>query len=428
MTELLVVIADRRIMGEIRRDRRGRLTFVYQDRWRSLDAAFPLSLSMPLVIAEHDHARIEPWVWGLLPDNEAILARWGRRFHVSPRNAFALLGAVGEDCPGAVQLVRPDRVDNILRDDGQQVEWLTEVDIAERLRILRRDQAAWRMAGDTGQFSLAGAQPKTAFLFDGQRWGVPFGRTPTTHILKPPINGFDGHAENEHLCLALARKPGLPAASSEVRRFEDEASIVVRRYDRTWLDGSLRRLHQEDMCQVLGLPPTKKYQNEGGPGCAELGEAIRTHSGEPGDDARTFARAIMLNWILGGTDAHAKNFSMLIGAGGRARLAPLYDVASTLPYKFDPKRLKMATRIGGKYLLEEVHSRHWVKFAADLRLPSAEVLDIGRTMAETFPAAFAETVDEARANGLDHPILPRMIEVLNARSKHCARVLEAAEN
>ena len=147
MTELLVAIADGRIMGEIRRDRRGRLTFVYQDRWRSLEAAFPPSLSMPLVVAEHDHARIEPWAWRLLPDNEAILARWGRRFHVSPRNAFALLGAVGEDCPGAVQLVRPDRVDEILRDDDQQVQWLTDADIAERLRILRRDQAAWRMAG-----------------------------------------------------------------------------------------------------------------------------------------------------------------------------------------------------------------------------------------------------------------------------------------
>ena len=425
MTELLVVVADRRIMGEIRRDRRGRLSFVYDDGWRSQGAAYPISFSMPLVVAEHEHARIEPWLWGLLPDNNAILARWGQRFHVSPRNAFALLGAVGEDCPGTVQLVRPERVDEILLDDEQRIEWLTDAEVAERLRILRQDQAAWRMPRDTGQFSLAGAQPKTAFFFDGQRWGVPYGPTPTTHILKPPIHGFDGHAENEHLCLALARALGLPAARSEVRRFEDEAAIVVERYDRARLDGTIRRLHQEDMCQVLGLPPTKKYQNEGGPGCAEMSEAIWTHSGEPGDDAWTFARAIMLNWIIGGTDAHAKNFSMLIGATGCARLAPLYDVASTLPYDFDSKKLKMATKIGGKYRLEQVYSRHWVKFAKEVRLSPAEVLDMGKSMAETLPAAFAATVDEARANGLDHPILQRMIEVLNARSQHCARVLEA---
>ena len=426
MTELLVVVADRRIMGEIQRDRRGRLAFVYDDHWRSMDAAYPLSLSMPLVVGDHEHAKIEPWLWGLLPDNEVILARWGQRFHISPRNAFALLAAVGEDCAGAVQLVRPDRVDQILQDDSQHVDWLTEADIAERLRTLAIDQAAWRVARDIGQFSLAGAQPKTALLFDGQRWGVPYGPTPTTHILKPPIDAFDGHAENEHLCLALARALGLPAAKSEILEFESEVALVVERYDRARAVDSIRRLHQEDMCQVLGLPPTRKYQNEGGPGCAEMSEAIRTHSGEPEEDAWTFARAVMLNWIIGGTDAHAKNFSMLIGAGGRARLAPLYDVASTLPYDFDPRKLKMATKIGGKYLLEDVYSRHWAKFASEVRLPSAAVLDMGKSMAETLPTAFAEAVEEARANGLDHPIMARMFDVLGARSEQCTRILEAA--
>ena len=380
MSEVLVVVADRRIMGEIRRDRRGRLTLVYDDGWRSMDAAYPLSLSMPIVVDEHEHTKIEPWLWGLLPDSEAVLARWGQRFHVSPRNAFALLGAVGEDCAGAIQLLRPDRVGEILGDDSQHVDWLTEGDIAERLRSLRKDQAAWRIARDTGQFSLAGAQPKTALLFDGQRWGVPYALTPTTHILKPPIDAFDGRAENEHLCLALARALGLPAARSEVLGFEDEVALVVERYDRDRAAGTIRRLHQEDLCQVLGLPPTKKYQNEGGPACAEMSEAIRTHSGEPQEDAWTFARAIMLNWIIGGTDGHAKNFSMLIGAGGRARLAPLYDVASTLPYDFDPKKLKMATKIGGKYLLEDVYARQWAKFASEVRLPSAEVLNMGKAM------------------------------------------------
>jgi serine/threonine-protein kinase HipA len=426
MSEALVVIADHRIMGEIQRDRRGRLTFLYDDRWRSMDGAYPLSLSMSLVVSEHEHAKIEPWLWGLLPDNEAILARWGQRFHVSPRNAFALIGAVGEDCAGAVQLVRPERVDEILQDDRQHVEWLDEADIAERLRTLKKDQAAWRVARDTGQFSLAGAQPKTALLFDGKRWGVPSGLTPTTHILKPPIDAFDGHAENEHLCLALARALGLPAARSEVLNFEDEVAIVVERYDRAGSADDLMRLHQEDLCQVMGLPPTKKYQNEGGPGCAEMIEVVRTYSGEPQEDAWTFARAIMLNWIIGGTDAHSKNFSMLIGTGGRARLAPLYDVASTLPYDFDTRKLKMATNIGGKYLLEDIYSRHWAKFASEGRLPTAEVLEMGRTMAETLPGVFTETIEDARSAGLEHPIMSRMIDVFSERSEHCARILEAA--
>ena len=426
MTGLLIVVADRKVMGEIHRDRRGRLTFVYDDRWRSANTAYPLSLSMPLVVGEHEHSRIEPWLWGLLPDNGTVLARWGQRFHVSPRNAFALLGAVGEDCAGAVQLVRPDRVDEILGDSRQCVEWLTEADVAERLRALRTDQASWRAVHDTGQFSLAGAQPKTALLFDGQRWGVPFGPTPTTHILKPPVGTLDGHAENEHLCLFLARKFGLPAARSEVLTFEGETAIVVERYDRTRTDDTIRRLHQEDMCQVLGLPPTKKYQNEGGPGCAEMSEAVRTHSGRPEEDVRTLAHSVMLNWIIGGTDAHAKNYSMLIASAGRARLAPLYDIGSALPYGFDPKKLKMATKIGSKYLIEDISAHHWKRFAADMRLPSAEILDMGRTMAETLPGALAEIIEQARVNGLDHPILQRMAVALGMRSERCARILQSA--
>lgn len=134
----------------------------------------------------------------------------------------------------------------------------------------------------------------------------------------------------------------------------------------------------------------------------------------------------MLNWLVGGTDAHAKNFSMLIGAGGRARLAPLYDVASTLPYDFDPRKLKLATKIGEKFRIEEIDSRHLAKFATEIRLVPAEVLNMGKAMAEALPDALTEAVDEARALELDHPILQRMIDVLGARMQQCIRILEAA--
>ena len=426
MTGLLVVIAEQRIMGEIRRARGGRLSFAYDDRWRSMRDAYPLSLSMPLAVAEHEHARIEPWLRGLLPDNDNILRRWGQRFGVSPRNTFSLLAWVGEDCPGAIQLVRPDRVDDVLRDDERQIEWLTEADIAKRLRTLKQDGSAWRLTGDVGHFSLAGAQPKTALFFDGQRWGVPAGSTPTTHILKPPVDGLDGHVENEHLCLTLAREFGLPAARSEVQTFGDETAIVIERYDRIPTDGRIRRLHQEDMCQLLGFSPALKYEADGGPGCRGIFEAIRTYSQEPVVDAWSFAEALMLNWVIGGTDAHAKNFSMLIGAQETGRLAPLYDMASALPYDFDLKRLRMAFRIGGKYRLDDILARHWTKFATEAGLPAAEVLEMGTNMAGMLPGALNEAVTDVRAKGLCHPILERMVEVLNARAGYCARILAAA--
>jgi len=204
--------------------------------------------------------------------------------------------------------------------------------------------------------------------------GGTLGTLATTHILKPPADTFDGHAENEHLCLALARAFVFPAARSRVMRFDDEVAIVVKRYDRLRDPKSVRRLHQEDLCQALGLVPTKKYQNEGGPTVGDLMEVIRTHSGVPQEDVWTFARALMFNWLIGGTDTHAKNFSMLIGAGGRARLAPLYDVASTLVHDFDPLKLKLANKIGGTYLLNDIGPRQREKFAVETRLPKQDAL------------------------------------------------------
>jgi serine/threonine-protein kinase HipA len=230
MKELVALLGNREV-GTVILDR-NRLKFVYSDDWRSAPGAYPLSLSMPLAAKEHSHAAIEPFLWGLLPDNEFVLARWAQRFQVSPRNPLALLAHVGEDCAGAVQFAAPDRVDEVTRADAAEVDWIDEADIAARLRALREDASAWRQPRDAGQFSLAGAQPKTALLFDGARWGVPAGRAPTTHILKPPTNGLDGHAENEHLCMALARALGMSTAKSEVMRFGDETTIVVERYDR----------------------------------------------------------------------------------------------------------------------------------------------------------------------------------------------------
>ncbi|NDA46842.1 MAG: type II toxin-antitoxin system HipA family toxin, partial [Alphaproteobacteria bacterium] len=166
MSDRLTIIADGRVMGEIRKDKRARLTLAYDEDWRQAEGTYPLSLSMPLVVAQHEHAKIEPWLWGLLPDNEFILARWGQRFQISSRNPFAMLSHVGEDCAGAIQIVQPERADKLLSQPAGQVEWLDDKEIAERIRILRKDQSAWRMARDAGQFSLAGARPKTALLFE----------------------------------------------------------------------------------------------------------------------------------------------------------------------------------------------------------------------------------------------------------------------
>lgn len=427
MTDRLIAVANGRLVGEVRRDAGGRLRFGYDADWRRSPTAYPLSLSMPLATPQHDHARIEPWLWGLLPDNENVLARWARRFQVSARSAFSLLTATGEDCPGAVQFARPKRAGQLLTsrtahvpESGRQVAWLTTGQVEARLRTLRHDNSAWRLEDDVGQFSLAGAQSKTALLLEDGRWGVPRGATPTTHILKPPIPGFPGHCENEHLCLALARALGIPAARSGVSRFGEETAIVVERYDRIRAGGRLVRLHQEDLCQTLGRSPLRKYENEGGPSCRDIAAAIRSHCRPAGEDLRTFVRAIALNWVIGGTDAHARNFSLLIGAGGTVRLAPLYDPASALPYpgRYAP-RLKLAMKIGGESRIGYVRVRHWERFAAEVGLPADEVLGICESVAVEVPDRLSGIVAAARAERVDHPIVARLEEAVAEQAKAC---------
>lgn len=421
----LHALLDGRSIGEVRRDPRNRLSFRYEPEWRAAREAVPLSLSMPLAAADHAGAIVEAFIWGLLPDNEFVLERWAKMFHVSARNPFALIANVGEDCAGAIQFVRPEKLPNFLSARRPRVQWLTAQDVAQRLRTLRRDQTAWRMPRDTGQFSLAGAQAKTALLLRRGRWGVPSGRLPTTHILKPQSEEFDGHAENEHFCLALARALGLPAAHSEVRQFGDQAAIVIERYDRVaGPDGNIVRVHQEDMCQALGLMPTLKYQNEGGPSPAEIVDLLHRYSSRPQEDIITFVDALIFNWLIGGTDAHAKNYSLLHGPGGAVRLAPLYDLASALPYEhLDDRRLKLAMRIGREYLLMNIGLRQWRRMESELRLKDGELLARARRLSQSMVQQIAVVTRRMHAEGLRHPIIARLNAVLSGRAIRCLEVL-----
>ncbi len=417
MRSSLVVLLGDQAVGHVAPDRHGRASFVYAEAWRLARGAYPLSLRMPLAGREYDHRRVEPFLWGLLPDNELILERWARRFQVSARSVLGLLEHVGEDCAGAVRIVRPERVDAITRRRPSAIEWLTDSAIAERLRELAADESAWRRATDEGQFSLAGAQPKTALIRRGARWGLPSGRTATTHILKPGIPGLEDSAWNEHFCLRLARDLGLVVARSTVERFEDQLAIVVERYDRTVARNVVSRVHQEDACQALAIHPANKYQNDGGPGPARIADVLR-QSGRR-EDLDAFVDALIFNWLIAGTDAHGKNYSFLIGAAGRVRLAPLYDLASALPYRqIDLRKAKLAMRIGGKYRLLEIGRRQWEKLAAELGLRPGVVLARVETMQVRLASAAETVAAELERNGW--AAVGRLAEAIAERARSCA--------
>lgn len=427
MTTELHVLVDGRRAGVLDRLSNGRLHFEYDEPYRSLPGATPLSVGMSLQERSFPHSRIEPWIDGLLPDSDEVRQHWARRYRVTSASPFNLLSTViGEDCAGGVQFVRPARLSALLSEPGS-VEWLDDDDLQARLRRLRTEDAAWHGEGDDrpgfeGRFSLAGRQRKTALLFEDGRWGVPAGRIPTTHILKPAIPGYADQEVNEHLCLAAARLAGIPAAESAVRVFGSETVIVVTRFDRVRIDGALTRIHQEDCCQALGVPPDRKYQSDGGPGPREVAGLLR--SVIPGRDAEAgilrFADALIWNWLIGGTDAHAKNYSLLL-RGSVVRLAPLYDITSGLPYG-NPHDLRMAMKLDDSYRLI-AHRNPWPAVARMIGVPADALVERARHLCTAAPEAFAIAAADAGVQVLARKSTAHLVTHIERAATRCAKLL-----
>jgi serine/threonine-protein kinase HipA len=322
-----------------------------------------------------------------------------------------------------VRLVEPDNVQEAIARPGD-VTWLTDAEIAERLRELKADSTAWLGRSFAGQFSLAGAQAKTALLYQDGRWGVPHGAKATTHILKPAVAGLDDHDLNEHLCLDAARRVGLIAARTRVARFGTETAIVVDRYDRIEANGITIRVHQEDLCQAMGLPPTRKYQAEGGPAPAQIAELFRkVMPPKTADEAvERFFDALVWNWLIGGTDAHAKNYSLLLAAG-QVRLAPLYDIASALPYGTHERRLRFAMKIGGDY--DVFPSRNtWGRAAAELRIDQRKALARVRELTDVVVDAFRTAAADPDVAALHRELPSRLVEMIADRATRCAGIID----
>lgn len=422
----LIALLDGRVIGAVFQDNRSRLRFDYDETWREAEDSYPLSLSMPLTAEEHQHDAISAYLWGLLPDNESTLEHYGRTFGVSARNPVAILAHIGADCAGAIQLVPPNRVDEIRGGAGTEVEWISEADVAQELRLSKEIGLPGRDRRTLGRFSLAGAQPKIALFRDLEtgQWGRPIGRTPTTHILKPPSNEFKGFAENEHFCLDLASQLGLRAVESAVKVFETEIAIVVDRFDRVVSGREVRRIHQEDMCQALSVLPWNKYENDGGPGVPEVVGLIQESSLEPEVDVDRFIDATVLNWVLAATDAHAKNFAFVHLPGGGVRLAPFYDVASFLPYA--DRRLyeiKSAMRIGREYLVRRIALADWKRLADSARLPEQRVIGRLESLLQLMPDATSTVERRAIEQGLDPLIIGALAARIKERAVECAKTL-----
>lgn len=414
MMRTLDIWRDGRLVGQLTQNQHGELGFAYAPEWLVDAEALPLSASLPKRAEPFTRRECRPFFGGLLPEESQRDAA-AQALGVSRANDFALLDRLGGDVAGALQLLPPGEAPTNPALDKRP----TPLDDEGLIRVLDALPVRPLLAGEEGlRLSLAGAQSKVPVVLVDGAVALPAPGQPTTHILKPPIARFAATTENEAFVMRLAAAIGLDVAPVEARIVQDRTFLLVQRYDRAiGDDGLVRRIHQEDFCQALGVPPETKYASEGGPTFKDCFELLRRVAARPAVDVLKLLGAVIFNVIAGNADAHGKNFSILYGDEG-SRLAPLYDLLATVAYP--DLSQKFAMRIGKRAALAELDAKGWSAFAADsgLGLPL-----IRRRVAEISEAAIAKAsgvAHELAGGGLDDEGLSNFAKMIAERAERCA--------
>lgn len=379
--DTLVVWWDARQAGELSIDKGGAMHFAYAPEWLADETAPALSHAMPKQQEPYrDHA-CKAVFGGLLPE-ESQRTAIARALGVSPDNPFRLLEALGGDVAGALAFL-PKDAEPVQEYSENAPEPLQENELAE---LLDRLPAVPMLAGEGGaRLSLAGAQSKLPVLLTADGGiAIPRPGEPSTHLIKPEPDRFAGLAANEAFCLALARAVGIDAAHAEWREVAGKPLLLVERYDRMWIEGKTKRLHQEDFAQALGVPSNRKYAAEGGPTFRDSFALLRSAATRPAREVLKLADAAIFNLIIGNADAHAKNYSLLRRENGEVVLAPIYDLVATHMWKeLSPK---LAMRFGRAATLEEFGRDSVARFAEEAGLGSPyirrRVSDLARAVTE----------------------------------------------
>ena len=418
MTRALDIWWDARRVGQLTQNQHGELGFVYAPEWLDDDEAQALSASLPKRAKPFTRRECRPFFAGLLPEESQRDAA-ARALGVSRGNDFALLDRLGGDVAGALQLLPPGEAPALPALDRRPIP----LDDAGLIRVLDALPLRPLLAGEDGlRLSLAGAQSKVPVVLVEGAVALPLPGQPTTHILKPPISRFPATTENEAFAMRLAAAIGFDVASVEPRVVRDRPFLLVQRYDRAiGDDGNVRRIHQEDFCQALGVPPEIKYASEGGAAFKDCFGLLRRVAARPAAEVLKLLDAVIFNAIAGNADAHGKNFSILYDAGG-ARLAPLYDVLATVAYPdLSPK---FAMKIGKRATLAEMDAKGWTAFAADAGLGLPLIRRRVGEMSERVTANAKETAGTLFMDGLDEDALLRFAEMALERAERCATTFD----
>lgn len=382
------------------------LSFRYDPTYLAVPRALPLSRHLPLREAAFADEESRGFFANLLPEG-GIRNQLARQVGVSAENVFALMEAIGGDCAGAISVMRPEDTQTY----GGSYRPITEEELSKRLSDL---PAHPFLAGEEGvRLSLAGAQNKLPVFFDGTGFFIPEGTYPSSHILKTAIAQLDGTVVNEAFCMTLAAVVGLSVPAASAVSIGGQQVYMIERYDRKRTsEGAIQRLHQEDFCQALGIPPELKYEKEGGPGHSDCFRLVEDWSTEPMPDTQSLLEWTLFNFLVGNADAHGKNVSFLYAEGG-VRLAPFYDIISTAVY--ERVNNKFAMKMGGqsdpRYLLES-DLKH---FAAEIDIDLRTVKSVLKRLAKDTESASLTLAKEYKRTSESAAIVDDIIRIIAQR-------------
>lgn len=415
MTRTLSVWWDGVLVGTLLVNQHGEMRFAYAPEWLADASRPPISLSLPKQEHPFKQRQCRPFFAGLLPEEaqrDVIAGALG----ISKGNDFAFLEALGGDVAGALSLWPEGELPPAADPIGAPRP-LGDDELVEVLDTLPKRPL---LAGREGlRLSLAGAQSKLPVVMAGDRVALPAPGQPTTHILKPAIARFPHTTENEALVMTLAAAVGLPVAPVSARTVGGRPYLLVTRYDRRFdASGRAHRLHQEDFCQALGIPPERKYAAEGGPTFKTGFELLRRATTVPAVAVLALLDAAIFNLIVGNADAHGKNFSLLYQAAD-VSLAPFYDLLSTVAYPDLSPNLAM--KITKRATLEEIGPATWPAFADDIGLAASFVRRRVRELSDAVVAQVPSLPDSTALAVLDAAALKGYAALIASRAERLAR-------
>ncbi|MGN0875499.1 MAG: type II toxin-antitoxin system HipA family toxin [Akkermansia sp.] len=370
MNQQLLVYHRERLVGIVELEDYYRYSFTYTPEWLQRPDRFSIGHTLPLQQEAHRGYYVQNFFANLLPEGD-MRTRIVSTLHIPDRD-FALLETLGRDCAGALTIIPPGHT--LPEGEGDYTP-LTDDELHARLRVpipIVNPNERWSL-------SLAGAQGKLALLRRGKKLFMPLNGAPSDCIVKMASPRFPDIVFNEYLCMKTAAAIGLPTAPVDLYDLQGLPLLIVERYDRKKEVNTIKRLHQEDFCQLLGLSHENKYEFLGGPSLAQCAAVLREVASVPIRDIDLLFRWYTFNLLIGNMDAHAKNISVLYNEGN-VQLSPFYDLVHTTIYP--ELRRDPAMMLNGSICpIDRLSREAWLNTVTKAGLPAKRADRMGRTLA-----------------------------------------------